>query len=285
MLTNIETTKSIDMELKSDNNSGLDGESDDNSDNDSDSGDDSDSDDEFAYNDKFENMKFLDDKICNNIFTLGFEVPHHSQTIIDDLIKNHHKSIIIDSPAGTGTLLTLSATVASSVNTHVPCVQAIMLSQNNADAHNMYEFVCSLVMDTTITVAFHKEKGCYETNHSCNKLGTEQIIIGTPRRILSLFTEKNVIEQKYVSTPNFNQSESGCTIQLNANTVRQVILRNADQLLRPSLSRADCVGTSTNVMSLINKVKADQPYVRLILSSNIANECPCIKKFAKEFNI
>ena len=248
---------------------------------------------EFELIDNFDDMTELNPDILHGIYAKGIEKPVASQQLINDLIKHKHKSVVIDASTGSGKTISFGAVVASLVKVKVPCLQVVLLVPTHVLALQIYNEIKSIVAFTGISVALHRGAGparegeprdkasTYLTNHpEKNKLGTEQIVIGTPGKILSLFMKPNFFDRRHVKVPNFDQSKFGYSIQFDASTIQQVVLDEGDGLLKSGSSR----GMGDDVTDILEGIRVKQPSVRFMLYSATASKDPYVEDFMLRYD-
>ena len=253
----------------------------------------------YEFIESFDEMTNLNLEVLHGIYTRGIEKPVASQVLIDSLIKYKFKNAVIDASTGSGKTIAFGAVVTSLVRVKVKCLQFVIIAPTHDLAFQIYEEICSLVVTAGISVALHRGAGnfkegqapgdrdtsrTYLTNSKKNVLGKEQIIIGTPGKILSLFTKRTVFDKRCVQVPNFEQSKNGLSVQLPAGGVQGVVLDEGDELLKKASSKFETRGMCDDVMSILDGIKAEQPSARFLLYSATAAQDTAVEDFMHKYN-
>jgi ATP-dependent RNA helicase DeaD len=244
----------------------------------------------------FGNMPLVNEDVLRGLYAMGVNDPHASQQITNSLIKHRTKSFVVDASTGSGKTIAFGLPVASLVNQKVQCLQVVIIAPTHHLALQIYEEMEKLVAFSKISLALHRGAGnfqegqapgerdtsrTYITNRPTNVLGREQIIVGTPGKLLALFSKRNVFDRRYVRNPC---PKEGYRVQLNARTVQQVVLDEGDGLLKPSSSRSDSRGMSDDVNAILEGIKKDQPFARFLLFSATAAQDTGVEDFMRMYN-
>jgi superfamily II DNA/RNA helicase len=205
----------------------------------------------------FDNLK-LKDTILRGIYAYGWEKPSIIQRkSLPDMLNN--KDMIIQACAGSGKTGVFTIGALNNIDLSIKKAQVVIISPTRELAVQTYNILCKLAFFTKISIALHR--GCSTKNMSGEKVSgnelakgymsygdtdkyKEQIVVATPGRLLDLLKRK----------------------MLNFNSIRMIVLDEADELLSPS---NEFNNTISSIVNYIPDVSAIQ---NIIVSATIPSE-------------
>lgn len=138
----------------------------------------------------------LKHNLLKGIYSYGFEKPSDIQqkvipTIITEQSKHIKRDIIAQAPSGTGKTGTYSIGILNSINDDLVQLQGLILLHTRELARQTYDVVCKMSKYTNI-----KTHACIGgSNVKDDVVSLQQgchLIIGTPGRVLNMFSTKNI---------------------------------------------------------------------------------------------
>ena len=190
-----------------------------------------------TYSD-FEDMGIKDD-LLRGIYAYGFENPSSiQQKAIKPIIDK--RDVIGQAQSGTGKTGTFSIAMLNNINENLNEIQSIVLSPTRELSNQIYKIICQLSQYMNIKIM--KAIGGTSLNSNMDEFNNiPHVIVGTPGRIIDIFSRKS---------------------QIKLNTVKLIVLDESDEML----SR----GFKDQIAEIFNIIKT-QPQVA-IFSATLNDE-------------
>ena len=232
----------------------------------------------------FEEMG-LKRETLQGLFRNGIDKPSECQTAAKVMIDNIDRSIVIQARTGSGKTIAFLIVSAQIIEMSVRHTQVIILAPTRELALQIYDVAINILEETGITIAIHRgtssrdetvrtEGDKYLTNATGSDRGREQIVIGTPARLLALMTKETYVKPGY-------------KFKIDVNYVQQIVFDEVDKILDSSHNRGDSndTGMAADARRILDRMNdyTRRMYFTATLSTNVAlhvrNEDPMVFQF------
>jgi ATP-dependent RNA helicase CshB len=157
------------------------------------------------------NMSFksynLSEEMINALKKIGFHKPTKVQKMVMPLLLKD-KKVIVQSETGSGKTHSFLVPILEKIDTTVPYPQAVIISPTRELAEQLYQVTVELSQKFNKDITVKRYIGGTDRNRSIEKSANQpHIVIGTPGRIVDLFSDNSVIRLDKSSMIVFDEAD------------------------------------------------------------------------------
>ena len=222
--------------------------------------------------DKFENMQMNDMSLRAALS--HYTHPTTTQTMLDTIFKHPFNNFYINSDTGTGKTVMYLLACINQIDSSIKGTQALIMVPTKELGMQIYNEAVRISINSGLTIAYHRGQGIdrnekqknfrvntediYSTN-SKNRDGTEQLVIGTPGKLLQLFHAPGFIG--FVGG-------RGRTVRLFGDHVKIIVMDECDKIFA-----ANSREMGDQCEEIIRRIDSQKLFVSATVTDAMLNFC------------